>query len=50
MWGSAESLREIKALVNLIEQSQQQLPAMEQQQAEGTQAVGNKQQSSPFAK
>ena len=50
MWGSAESLREIKALVNLIEQSQQQLPAMEQQQAAGTQNVGNKQQSSPFAK
>lgn len=50
MWGSAESLREIKALVNLIEQAQQQLPAMEQQQAEGTQNVANKQQSSPFAK
>lgn len=50
MWGSAESLREIKALVNLIEQAQQQLPAMEQQQAAGTQAVGNKPQSSPFVK
>lgn len=50
MWGSAESLREIKALVNLIEQAQQQLPAMEQQQAAGTQAVGNKPQASPFVK
>lgn len=31
MWGSPESLREIKALVSLIEQSQTQLPSAEQQ-------------------
>ena len=30
MWGSPESLREIKALVSLIEQSQAQLPSAEQ--------------------
>ena len=29
MWGSPESLREIKALVNMIEQSQQNQPQME---------------------
>ncbi|HWE03947.1 MAG TPA: hypothetical protein VG326_16200 [Tepidisphaeraceae bacterium] len=31
MWGSPESLREIKALVSLIEQAQVQLPSAEQQ-------------------
>jgi hypothetical protein len=31
MWGSPESLREIKALVSLIEQAQVQLPNAEQQ-------------------
>src|SRR5665213_942022 len=34
MWGSPESLREIKALVNLIEQAQSQLPTAEQQAQE----------------
>jgi hypothetical protein len=29
MWGSPESLREIKALVGMIEQAQQQAPNME---------------------
>ena len=36
MWGSAESVREIKALVNLIEQAQQQ----QQDQDGGGQAPG----------
>src|ERR1700743_683912 len=31
LWGSPESLREIKALVSLIEQAQTQLPSAEQQ-------------------
>ncbi|HEX4794628.1 MAG TPA: hypothetical protein VH370_12585 [Humisphaera sp.] len=51
MWGSPESLREIKALVNLIEQSQAQIPAAELQQAapEGTQATTGRAPGSPFA-
>jgi hypothetical protein len=32
MWGSPESLREIKALVGLIEQAQAQIPNVEQSQ------------------
>src|SRR5580765_4770856 len=40
MWGSVESVREIKALVNLIEQAQiqQQLQDQQQQQQSGTQS------------
>ena len=50
MWGSPESLREIKALVNLIEQAQAQIPNVEQQ-AGTTQApaAGSKPPGSPFA-
>src|SRR5213595_1812950 len=48
MWGSPESLREIKALVSLIEQSQSQLPSAEQQAAQAQQ-VQPKQGSTPFA-
>ena len=51
MWGSPESLREIKALVNLIEQAQAQIPNVEQQ-AGATQAPatgGTKPPGSPFA-
>jgi hypothetical protein len=36
MWGSPESLREIKALVMLIEQAQQQQPELNQPGAPGT--------------
>src|SRR6201995_629316 len=46
MWGSPESLREIKALVNLIESSQAQLP---QQQGEGATQAPQRPPSSPFA-
>lgn len=50
MWGSPESLREIKALVSLIEQAQQQA---EQQAAaqggQGTSEAPNGGSSSPFA-
>src|SRR3954466_448672 len=38
MWGSVESVREIKALVNLIEQAQIQQQLQDQQQG-GTQGV-----------
>ena len=43
MWGSPESLREIKALVNLMEQAQaSQLPQMQAaaQQGQGVQQAG----------
>ena len=42
MWGSPESLREIKALVSLIEQAQVQLPNAEQQalQAQNQRTTG----------
>jgi len=51
MWGSPESLREIKALVNLIEQSQAQIPAVEAQAGTpaGTQAANGRTPNSPFA-
>lgn len=50
MWGSPESLREIKALVSLIEQAQSQLPTPEQQaqQAGRQQTTGNT-AGTPFA-
>jgi len=51
MWGSSESLKEIKALVNLIEQAQAQLSSLEQQQqAEGAHATGPRPPGTPFAK
>jgi hypothetical protein len=37
MWGSPESLREIKALVSLIEQAQSQLPNAEAQAVQANQ-------------
>ena len=43
MWGSPESLREIKALVSLIEQAQAQIPNMEQ----GEQAPPGAQPATP---
>lgn len=46
MWGSPESLREIKALVSLIEQAQQQA---EQQGATGATEAPAAGSSSPFA-
>jgi thiaminase len=46
MWGSPESLREIKALVSLIEQAQQQA---EQQGAAGATEAPAAGSSSPFA-
>src|ERR1700744_1534451 len=46
MWGSPESLREIKALVNLIENAQSQLPNAEQQ---AMQANTQRQTATPFA-
>ena len=54
MWGSPESLREIKALVSLIEQAQVQLPSAEQQamQAQNqptTSAGANASGGTPFA-
>lgn len=51
MWGSAESIREIKALVNLIEQAQVQQMQQEQQgQAEQGDAQSSATApSSPFA-
>jgi hypothetical protein len=48
MWGSPESLREIKALVSMIEQAQQQqLPA--EQMAGATKAPQASQQTRPTA-
>src|ERR1700683_4246440 len=52
MWGSPESLREIKALVGLIEQAQVQLPNAEQQalQAQNQrQTTGAAMGTPPFA-
>jgi len=53
MWGSPESLREIKALVNLIEQAQAQIPNVEQQagvaQAPAAGGGGGGGGKSPFA-
>lgn len=52
MWGSPESLREIKALVSLIEQAQVQLPNAEQQalQAQNQrQTTGAALGTTPFA-
>ncbi len=52
MWGSPESLREIKALVNLIEQAQAQIPQTEGGAGAtptGTQAQPPRPAGSPFA-
>lgn len=50
MWGSPESLREIKALVNLIEQAQAQIPQTEGGEgAPGAQAAPARAPGSPFA-
>jgi hypothetical protein len=56
MWGSVESVREIKSLVALIEQAQAQIPNIEQQtQVEGAQEAsprgggGGGAAGSPFA-
>jgi hypothetical protein len=52
LWGSPESVREVKALVGLIEQGQQQIAAAAaQQQGNGTQSVEPPEgsQTSPFA-
>jgi hypothetical protein len=48
LWGSPESVREVKALVELIEKGQQQIAAA---QAEGSQEVerGEGTPTSPFA-
>ena len=51
LWGSPESVREVKALVGLIEQGQQQIADAQKQQGNGTQSVERPEgsQTSPFA-
>lgn len=49
MWGSPESLREIKALVSLIEQAQVQLPNAEQQAMQAQNQRTTSAGGTPFA-
>ena len=48
LWGSPESLKEVKALVSLVEQGQQQLAAAQEGNANGGGEEGQPAQS-PFA-